>query len=130
MDQDTTTTSESTGSHFRETPDPSEYRASQPRRLLYNESRFTGALTDDLYMQNSMATILTANNVALESSVAGVVIAEKVEAKSSACLFLVAGEVNGDVRPLFSTAAAMVVAGSVLLGWALWGRVAMRRNHR
>ena len=114
----------------RHAPNRDDYEESQPRRLLYNQSRFTGAMTDDLYMQNSMATVLTANNVHLESSVAVGVIAEKVEAKSSACLFMLAGEVNGDVRPLFSNAGALLVSGAVLLGWAIYGRVAKQRARR
>lgn len=108
--------------------DPSGYKKEEPRRLLYSESRFTGAMTDDLYMRNSLATVLTATEAHVEQSGVGVVIAEKVHCTNTATLFLVAGEVEGEVRPMFSTGAAMIVAGAFLVGWALWGRVA--RSHR
>lgn len=105
------------------TPDTSSYQQAEPRRLLYTDSRFTGAMADDLYMRDSMAGVLTANDIHIEQSACGVVIAERVKAENAAALFIIAGEVEGDVRPLFSPAAAMVVAGAILLGWALWGRV-------
>lgn len=109
-------------------PTPEGYSQEAPRRLLYSESRFTGAMTDDLYMRNSLATVLTATDATIEQSGVGVLIAEKVKCENTATLFLIAGEVEGEVRPLFSTAAAMVVAGAFLVGWALWGRVAKGRR--
>lgn len=103
-------------------PDPSTYEASEPKRLLYSESKFTGAMADDIYMQGSMASVLTSNNVTMDQSLAIGVIAEKVTADKSFCLFLIAGEVEGEIRPLFSTAGALIVAGAALLGWALFSR--------
>jgi|GEM_PF-5308181 len=108
--------------------DPQSYEKQEPKRLLYSESRFTGAMTDDLYMRNSLATVLTSTEAHIEQSAVGIVIADKVHCDKTATLFLVAGEVDGEVRPLFGTGAAMMVAGAFLLGWALWGRVA--RSHR
>lgn len=109
-------------------PTPGEYQQEAPRRLLYSDSRFTGAMTDDLYMRNSVATVLTATDATVEQSGVGVLIAEKVKCENTATLFLIAGDIEGEVRPLFSTAAAMVVAGAFLVGWALWGRVAKSRQ--
>ncbi|HYE78225.1 MAG TPA: hypothetical protein VEI97_09580, partial [bacterium] len=97
-------------------PDPSDYQPSEPKRLLYSESRFTGAMADDIYMQNSMASVLTSNKVTLDQSLAVGVVAEQVTAEKSFCMFLIAGEVNGEIRPLFSTAGALIVAGAALLG--------------
>lgn len=63
-----------------------------------------------------------ADEVEMDKSVALFVAAEKIEAKNSAALIMLSKETSGDVRPLISLPAAVIIAGAVLLGFAIFKR--------
>ena len=73
-------------------------------------------------MKHCTAQSITAEKVTMDQSAAIFVAAEKIESKNSATLLMVAQEVHGDIQPIFSLPAALVIAGAVIFGAILLKR--------
>ena len=75
---------------------------------------------DNVELMQCSANSITAKTVKMEQSAGIFVAAERVESKNSATLLMVAQEVHGDVRPIFSLPAALVIAGAIIFGLSLF----------
>jgi len=63
-----------------------------------------------------------AEKVTMDKSATAFMVAEKIEASNSAVLVMLAREASGDIRPIISLSGAMIIAGAVLLGFAIFRR--------
>lgn len=90
------------------------------RNMKFRESQLDTISADNVELRQCNANSITAKTIKMEQSAGIFLAAEKVESKNSATLLLVAQEVHGDVRPIFSLPAALVIAGAIIFGMSLF----------
>jgi len=73
-------------------------------------------------LDQSCAVNILADKVHMKQSAGGIVRAEKVKMEDSFALVVYANEVEGEVKSLFSPAAALIAGGAILLALLLWRR--------
>ena len=88
--------------------------------VKFNQREIDSISADSVEITQCTANAITAQNIKMEQSAGIFVAAEKIECKNSAALLLVAQEVHGDVRPIFSLPAALVIAGAILFGLSIF----------
>lgn len=99
----------------------SDKTASKDRyNIDFKQREIDSINADNVEMTQCSVNSINAKAVKMEQSAGIFVAAEKIESKNSAALLMVAQEVHGDVRPIFSLPAALVIAGAILFGFSIF----------
>lgn len=81
-----------------------------------SESDLENVKAETVEMKQCTASSVTGKDIRMEQSGGIFVAAERIEAKNSVAVVVIAQEVHGDIRPLFSLPAALLIAGAIIFG--------------
>ena len=84
--------------------------------VRFSERELESVNAESVELKQCTVSSVTGSNIKMEQSGGIFVAAEKIEAKNSVSVLMVAQEVHGDVRPIFSLPAALLIAGAIIFG--------------
>jgi hypothetical protein len=84
-----------------------------------SESELENVNAETVEMRQCIASSITGREIKMEQSGGIFMTAEKIEAKNSVAGVVIAQEVHGDIRPLFSFPSALLIAGAIIFGVAM-----------
>ena len=84
--------------------------------VRFSENELENVNAETVEMKQCTASSITGKEIRMEQSGGIFVAAERIEAKNSVAVMVIAQEVHGDIRPLFSLPAALLIAGAIIFG--------------
>ena len=86
----------------------------------FSEREIDSVKADEVKLNQCNVQSIQAEKIQMDKSAVLFMAAEKIEAKNSAAMIMLAKETSGDIRPIISLPAALIIAGAILLGFAIF----------